>query len=209
VFDVQSWLSTGGIALLAAIVFAESGLLVGFFLPGDSLLFVAGFLTSGAGHHVLPALPWTIAVVVVAAVVGDQIGYTIGHRVGPALFHRPRSRLFNAANVERAQSFFERKGPRAIVLARFVPVVRTFTPVVAGVAGMDRRRFLVWNILGAALWGAGVVTLGHYVGDVKAIEHNIDYAAVVIVVASLVPVAIEFLRERRARQGEQAPTSAR
>jgi membrane-associated protein len=197
VIDVQHWLSTGGIALLAAIVFAESGLLIGFFLPGDSLLFVAGFLTSGAGHHVLPSLPWTVAVVVVAAVLGDQVGYTIGHRVGPALFQRPTSRFFNPANAERAQAFFERRGPRAVVLARFVPVVRTFTPVVAGVGRMDRRTFLIWNILGAALWGIGVTTLGNTLGDVKVIERNIDDAAVLIVVVSVIPVALEYRRGRR------------
>ena len=196
--DVESWLRAGGIALLGAIVFAESGLLIGFFLPGDSLLFVAGFLSSPAGGRLLPPLPVVAAVAVVAAIAGDQVGYLIGRRAGPALFRRPERRLFNPANAVRARAFFERHGARAIVLARFVPIVRTFTPVVAGVGEMPYRTFVTFNVIGGALWGAGVVTLGHVLGRVGWIERNLEVAAVVVVALSLLPIVVEHLRARRA-----------
>jgi membrane-associated protein len=195
--DVESWLMTGGVALLAAIVFAESGLLIGFFLPGDSLLFVAGFLSSSAGGHVLPALPVTASAVFVAAALGDQVGYLIGRQLGPSLFTRERSKLFNPANAARAADFFERRGSRAIVLARFVPIVRTFVPVVAGVGNMSYRRFVAYNLIGAAVWGAGITTLGYVLGEIAVVKNNFEYATIVIVALSLVPVAIEYRRSRR------------
>ena len=197
VIDIESWLSTGGLALLAAIVFAETGLLIGFFLPGDSLLFMAGFLASEAGGHVLPSLPITALVVFISAVLGDQVGYLIGLRIGPSLFSRPGSRLFNPMNAVRAQAFFDRRGPSALVLARFVPIVRTFVPVIAGVGRMRYRTFLTYNVIGAAIWGIGVTTLGYFLGEVDFVKHNLELAAVVIVAISLIPVAIEFLRARR------------
>lgn len=196
--DVERWLATGGVAILAAVVFAESGLLIGFFLPGDTLLFVAGFLSSNAGGHVLPALPVTAGVAFVAAAAGDQVGFLIGRRVGPGLFKRPQSRLFNPTNVIRAQSFFDRRGPSAVVVARFIPVVRTFTPIVAGIGNMRYRTFLAYNLIGAALWGVGVTTLGYYLGEIQLIKDNLDYAAIVILVVSLTPIALEYRRHRRA-----------
>jgi membrane-associated protein len=195
--DVQGWLAAGGLAVLAAVVFAESGLLVGFFLPGDTLLFIAGFLSSSAGGNVLPPLPVTATVVFLAAAAGDQVGYLIGRRFGPSLFQRPRSRLFNPANVVGARAFFEHRGPSAVVIARFIPVVRRFTPIVAGVAAMRYRRFVAYNLLGAALWGVGVTTLGYYLGEIQFIKNNLDYAAIAILVVSLMPVAVEFARHRR------------
>ncbi len=195
--DVESWLSTGGLVLLAAMVFAETGLLIGFFLPGDSLLFIAGFLSSSTGGHVLPPLPVTALVVFIAAVVGDQVGYLFGLRVGPSLFSRPERRFFNPANALRAQAFFDRRGPSAIVLARFVPIVRTFVPVIAGVGRMRYRTFLTFNLIGAALWGVGVTTLGYFLGEVDIVKHNLELAAVVIVAVSLIPVAFEYSRSRR------------
>lgn len=198
-FDIEGWLESGGVLLLAAIVFAESGLLVGFFLPGDSLLFIAGFLSSSAGGEVLPALPIVAAVTFVAAVAGDQVGYLFGRRMGPTLFDRDRSRLFNPANVQRAQDFFDRYGARTIVLARFVPVVRTFAPIVAGVGKMHYRTFVTFNLIGGLLWGVGITTLGHYLGEISWIENNIEIALVAIVVVSVLPMAIEILKHRRAR----------
>ncbi|MDP9464229.1 MAG: VTT domain-containing protein [Actinomycetota bacterium] len=197
-FDIEKWLEKGGLALAAAIVFAESGLLVGFFLPGDSLLFIAGFLSSAAGGNLLPALPITAGVIFVAAVAGDQGGYLFGRKVGPALFDRPKSRLFNPPNLAKAHSFFERRGPFAIVLARFVPIVRTFTPIVAGVAEMRYRTFVTYNVVGGFLWGIGITTLGYFLGEIDVVKDNLEIAAVVIVALSLLPVAIEFIRHRRA-----------
>ncbi len=198
--DIEGWLKAGGLAVLALIVFAETGLLVGFFLPGDSLLFVAGFLASAAGKHTLPPLPITASVVFMSAALGDQVGYLIGRRIGPTLFNRERSRLFNPANVVRAEDFFARRGPRALVLARFVPIVRTFVPVVAGVGSMHYRTFVTYNLIGAALWGVGVTTLGYYLGEVQIVKDNLEYAAIVIVAISLVPVALEIHRSRQAAQ---------
>ena len=172
-------------------VFAESGLLIGFFQPGDSLLFIAGFLTSTAGY-VLPLLAITAAVAFVAAAAGDQVGYLIGHRLGPALFNRPRSRLFNPDNISRTRGFFQRRGAKAVVLARFVPVVRIFTPVIAGVRDMHYRTFIACNLIGAAGWGIGVKTFGSFLGHSTIIKNNLDYAAIVVVALSLIPVALEY-----------------
>jgi membrane-associated protein len=190
-------LDKGGLALLSLIVFAESGLLVGFFLPGDSLLFVAGFLSSDAGDHKLPALPFVVLCVVAAAIVGDQVGYLFGRKVGPALFTRPDSRLFKQQNVVKAQAFFDKYGTKTIVLARFVPIVRTFAPFVAGVGQMKYRTFVKFNVLGGVLWGAGITTLGYFLGEVDFIKNNIEIAIVAIVAVSLLPVAIEMLRHRK------------
>ena len=189
--DVESWLKAGGVLLLALIVFAESGLMLGFFLPGDSLLFVAGFLSSAAGGHTLSPLPVTALVAFIAAALGDQVGYLIGRRLGPAVFARDRSRLFNPANARRAEEFFAKRGPRAIVLARFVPIVRTFVPVVAGVGSMHYRTFVTYNLIGAALWGIGVTTLGYFLGEIEVVKNSLEYAAGSIVAISLLPLALE------------------
>jgi membrane-associated protein len=196
-FNVESWLKSGGIFLLAAIVFAESGLFIGFFLPGDTLLFIAGFLSSEAGGNILPALPITAGVVFLAAVAGDQVGYLFGRRVGPELFDRPQSRLFKPSHVVRAHEFFEEKGSKAIVIARFVPIVRTFTPIVAGVAKMNYRTFITYNLIGGALWGIGVTTLGYFLGEIEFIKNNLEYAAIVIFFVSVAPVLLEIRKARR------------
>ena len=196
-FNIESWLTSGGLLLLAAIVFAESGLFVGFFLPGDSLLFIAGFFTADAGAHRLPALPITALVAAVAAIAGDQVGYLFGRKVGPSLFHRPESRFFKPAHVERAHAFLEHHGSKTIVMARFVPVVRTFAPIVAGVGHMRYRTFVMFNVIGGLLWGIGVTTLGHFLGEVKWVKNNIELASVGIIVVSLIPVVLEFVKHRR------------
>jgi membrane-associated protein len=197
-FNVESWLESGGLALLGAIVFAESGLLVGFFLPGDSLLFISGFLASSAGSNVLPPLPWVALVTVLCAIAGDQVGYWFGQRVGPAIFDRPKSRIFNPANVTKAHAFLEKHGPKTIVLARFVPIVRTFAPIVAGVGNMRYRTFVVYNVIGGLVWGAGITTIGYFLGEVDAVKNNIEIASVAIVGLSLLPVILEFVKHRRA-----------
>ena len=197
--DVESILASGGLLVLGAIVFAESGLLIGFFLPGDSLLFIAGFLASDAGGRVLPPLPWVILVSASMAIVGDQVGYLFGRRVGPALFARPKSRLFDPAHVDKAHHFLDRHGAKTIVLARFVPIVRTFAPVVAGVGGMDYRTFVRFNVVGGLLWGAGLPLLGFFLGQIGFVKQNIEAAIIVIVLVSLLPMIIEFVRHRRGR----------
>lgn len=196
-FNIEQWLKSGGLLLLAVIVFTESGLLVGFFLPGDSLLFIAGFLASEAGGRVLPPLPLVAGVTVIAAIAGDQVGYWIGRRIGPVLFDRPKSRLFNPQHVDRAHRFFDRYGAKTIVIARFVPIVRTFAPIVAGIGTMNYRIFVLYNILGGILWGAGVTTLGYYLGEIDAVKNNIEIAILVIVLVSLLPILFELIRHRR------------
>jgi membrane-associated protein len=198
----NDWIKTGGWIALAAIVFAESGLLIGFFLPGDSLLFFAGFLASGAayeqfGEHYMPSLPIVAGVCALAAIAGDQVGYFIGNKFGPTLFDRPQSRLFNPANVAKAEAFFAKHGSKTIVLARFVPIVRTFVPTVAGVSNMHYRTFVVFNIIGGVLWGAGITTLGYFLGEIDVVKNNIEIAAIVIVAVSVLPIAIEFVKHRR------------
>jgi len=194
----DDWIRKGGLLVLALIVFAETGLLVGFFLPGDSLLFFAGFLASAAGGRVLPGgLPVVAVVAFLAAVVGDQVGYLIGRRVGPSVFTRPRSRVFDPDNVFGAQLFFDRHGSKTIILARFVPVVRTFTPVIAGVGRMKYRTFVSFNLIGGFIWAVGVTTLGFYLGNVAFIKNNIELVAVLIVAISVAPMAIEYWRHRR------------
>ena len=190
----------GGLALLALIVFAESGLLVGFFLPGDSLLFIAGFMTSASDH--LPPIGVVVVTVVVAAIAGDQVGYIFGRRVGASLAMRPRTRLFDPRNVARAEDFFARHGPKTIVLARFVPIVRTFAPIVAGISSMRYRTFVTYNVIGGILWGGGLTLAGYFLGDIEVVRENIEIAAVLIVALSLVPMAIEIWRHRRRSRAE-------
>jgi membrane-associated protein len=181
---------------LLVIVFAESGLLIGFFLPGDSLLFTAGVFASRGDLN--------IAVITVgcfvAAVVGDQVGYTIGQHMGPRIFRREDSRFFKQEYVHRTKEFFEKHGPKTIVIARFVPIVRTFAPVLAGVGEMRRRRFLAYNVVGALLWAVGVTLAGFLLGE--AIGEDIDKYLLpiigLIVFISILPPLIEMRRHRRA-----------
>ena len=190
---------------LFLIIFAETGLLIGFFLPGDSLLFTAGILASQGNLN--------IAVIALgcflAAVIGDQVGYTIGHRAGPALFRRPDSRIFKQKYVDRTKEFFEKHGPKTILLARFVPIVRTFAPVLAGVGEMNRRTFTTYNIIGGFVWGVGVTVAGYILGE--AIGEDIDKYLLpiiaVIIVLSILPPVIEMLRERRRNRAAGADSA--
>lgn len=203
-FNIEQWLSSGGLAVLAGIVFAESGLLIGFFLPGDSLLFIAGFLSSNAGGNVLPALPIVALVTTIAAIVGDQVGYLFGKSIGTSLFDRPKSRLFNPQHVVRAHGFFEKYGAKTIVLARFVPIVRTFAPIVAGIGTMKYRTFVIYNIAGGVLWGVGVTSLGYFLGEIDAVKNNIEIAILVIVFVSILPMLFEVVRHRRSTTNSSA-----
>ncbi|MGW4889120.1 DedA family protein [Streptomyces murinus] len=192
--DPNYLLDTYSIWGLLLIVFAESGLLIGFFLPGDSLLFTCGLLITS---HQLDFPLWgAIALICVAAILGDQAGYMFGKKVGPSLFNRPDSRLFKQENVVKAHEFFEKYGPKSLILARFVPVVRTFTPIIAGVSGMRYRSFLIFNVIGGTLWGAGVTLLGSWLGNIALVKNNIEAILILIVLVSVVPIAIEYLRAR-------------
>ncbi|MFD6549119.1 DedA family protein [Streptomyces sp. NPDC058398] len=192
--DPNTLLDNFGIWGLLLVVFAESGLLIGFFLPGDSLLFTCGLLiaTDAMDFPLWAAIP----LICLAAVLGDQAGYLFGKKVGPSLFTRPDSRLFKQENVVKANEFFEKYGPKSLVLARFVPIVRTFTPIIAGVSGMRYRPFLTFNIIGGVLWGAGVTLLGSWLGKIELVNKHIELILILIVLVSVVPIMIEFLRAR-------------
>jgi membrane-associated protein len=204
VFDPKHLIDTVGLAGIFLIVFAESGLLVGFFLPGDSLLFTAGFFASHPSS-VPDSLHLSLAPLLVglwiAAVAGDQLGYWFGRRVGPTLFARPDSRFFKQENLRKAEDFFERNGSKTIVLARFVPIVRTFTPIVAGTSKMPYRTYLTFDVIGGSLWTIGITLLGYFLGQVDAIANHIELAVLALVAISLTPVAFELLRHRRQRAG--------
>ena len=194
--DPQKLLSSFGTLGLIAIIFAESGLLIGFFLPGDSLLVTAGLLAS-AGKLNLPVI---LVGCFVAAVTGDQVGYAFGKRVGPSLFRRPDSRLFKQQHVLRANQFFEEHGPKTIVLARFVPVVRTFAPILAGVGTMRYRTFLMYNIIGGLLWAVGITLIGYFLGDAIGPDEIDKYLLpiiAVVIVLSLIPPFLEYRKHKR------------
>ena len=208
--DPQNLISSlGPWALLgvAIVVFAECGLLLGFFLPGDSLLFVAGLaVTTG-----LIATPlWLVCVVlVVAAFAGNVCGYYAGRAAGPAIFDKRDSRLFKRENVDRTQRFFDKYGNRAILLGRFVPIVRTFITVMAGVGRMAARRFLIFSAVGAVLWAAGVTLLGAVLGRFDVVKSNIEIILVLVVLISLIPIGVEVLQARRAAKRPAVPLARR
>lgn len=188
---------------LLVIVFVESGLMFGFFLPGDSLLFTAGLLS--ATTDLLPDI-WVLVVLIpIAAIAGDQCGYWIGRKFGTPLFNRPDSRFFKREFVDQTAAFFERHGARAIILARFVPIVRAFVPVMAGTSRMDYRTFLFFDIIGGILWGAGVVTLGYFLGQIDFVEKYIEFILIGVVVVSVVPIALELNKARRSAETHQKP----
>jgi membrane-associated protein len=192
--DPTQLINTFGLIGIMAILFAECGLLVGVFLPGDSLLFTAGLLAAGG----LVAPLWVLLLLLpVAAIAGNLVGWWIGRKAGPAVFERPDSRLLKAQYVQRAESFFERNGARAVLLARFVPVVRTFSSVMAGAARMDFRRFALYSVIGGVLWAAGVTLLGYWLGQVAVVHDHVELFILGVVVLSLVPIAIEVVRNRR------------
>ncbi|MEY9993241.1 membrane-associated protein [Streptomyces sp. V4I8] len=189
------------------IVFAESGLFA--FLPGDSLLFTAGLFVA-EGNYITQPLWLVCTLIVLAAVIGDQVGYMIGKFFGPKLFNRPNSKLFKQENLEKAHEFMEKYGPKAIVLARFVPIVRTFAPIVAGAGRMRYATFLTYNVIGGIAWGTGVTLAGYWLGQIKFIKTNVEAILILIVFVSVVPIIIEFLRERakKKRAAAQSPAQA-
>jgi membrane-associated protein len=198
-------IETFGTIGILTIVFVESGLLVGFMLPGDSLLFTAGLLSATG---TLPDIWVLLLTVPIAAIAGDQVGYLIGRKAGPSVFSRPDSRFFRPEYVEKAHEFFERYGARTVVIARFVPIVRTLTPVMAGVSRMRYRTFVAYNVVGGVAWGVGVTSLGYFLGQVDFVHDNVEPIILGIVALSVVPIAVELLRARRSRPGTVPPAVA-
>jgi membrane-associated protein len=191
--DLIRW---GGYVLLVAIVFTETGLLVGFFLPGDSLLITAGLVAAAGGLDIW----WLNLTLCVAAILGDSVGYAIGARLGPRLFTRERSILFNPRHIERTRQFYARHGAKTIVIARFVPIIRTFAPVVAGVGQMAYRRFLFYNVAGGVGWVVSMTWAGYLLGQVLPdLDQYIHIVVAIVIVLSVIPIVIEIARERRKR----------
>ena len=187
---------TGGIILVGTVIFAESGLLIGFFLPGDSLLFTAGFLASQnlLDIHILAAVCF------VAAIAGDSVGYAFGKRVGPRLLKRPDGVIFKKKYISQAESFYEEHGKKTIILARFTPVVRTFAPIVAGLGSMHYRTFLFYNVIGAALWTLGLTYAGFYLGRaIPGVASYLEPVILLVVFVSLIPALYHFLKESENR----------
>lgn len=204
---MEDFLISIGYLGIFAIIFAESGLLIGFFLPGDSLLFTAGFLASPAAAELFGREVFSLPVLAIgcfiAAVAGDSVGYAFGHRVGPMIFKKEDSLLFNKKNVYRAQAFYERHGGKAIVLARFVPIVRTFAPIVAGVGNMQYRRFVFFNVFGGLLWAVGVTVAGYFLAAVIGPENVDKYLLPIIaliILISVAPAAYHVLKEQENRE---------
>ena len=194
VYDIEGIVRWGGLFMLTVIIFAETGLLIGFFLPGDSLLVTAGLLASpsrglmniGAMATVLP----------IAAIVGNSLGYYVGRAAGPRLFTREDSLLFNKKHLYRAHEFYERHGGKTLVLARFMPVIRTFVPVVAGMAEMNFRAFTLYNIVGGYLWILSMIFLGYFIGDIPWVRQNVEKVILLVIFLSILPAIIEYIRSR-------------
>src|SRR3989344_1335787 len=193
-FDLPQLIQTSGYIGLFLIIFAESGILIGLFLPGDSLLFTAGFLASQGYLHIAILLP----VFFLAAFTGDSVGYYIGYKVGPRVFRREKSFWFHPENVEKTRQFFEKHGKKAIVIARFLPIIRTFIPVMAGVGEMKNEIFVFYNALGAVIWAVGLTLLGYLFGQtVPNADKYILPIILLIVVVSVAPTIWQYLKQRR------------
>jgi len=184
--------------VVLAIIFAECGLLVGFFFPGDSLLFITGLFIA---QDYISINIWLAALLLaIAALAGNATGYWIGHKAGPAMFRKPDSKLFRTEYVDKTNAFFEKYGARAIVMARFVPIVRTFITAIAGVGRMPFGRFFLFSAIGAVLWAGGVTILGYFLGNVEFIKSHIDLILILIILISIFPMVIEWVRHRRSSQ---------
>ena len=188
-----SWL---GYAFMCAVVFSETGLLLGFFLPGDSFLFTVG-VVAGAGRHNIFLIQ---GLLLCAAVIGNGTGYLLGRKTGPAIFDRPDSRLFKREHLLRTHAFYEKHGGKTIIYAQFVPIVRTFAPFVAGVANMRYTRFAAFNVIGAVLWILSMTTLGYTLGGVELVRRHFEKVVILIIAVSVMPMIVHYLKERRAKE---------
>ena len=192
---LRTLITTGGIPILCLIIFAETGLLIGFFLPGDTLLLMTGMLSKG-GYIELDFVP-LCAILSVAAILGDAIGYYIGKKAGQKLYERPDSRMFKREHLLKTKAFYEKYGGVTIIIARFVPIVRTFAPTVAGTVGMEYKKFAVFNILGGILWITSGVAVGYFLADIPGVEHYMHLAILGVVGLSLLLPIVQWLRTRK------------
>ena len=197
IIDLPVFIQSIGYAGIAAVTFAESGLLIGFFLPGDSLLFTSGFIASQG----LLDIKLLIPLLFIAAVLGDSVGYSFGFRMGPKIFKKQDSIFFHQDNIKRAEAFFAKYGSKTIIMARFLPVIRTFAPIMAGVGRMHYRTFLTFNIIGALLWAVGLQLIGYFLG--RVVPHADRYVLPIVLLIlffSILPQAIHFMRDAELRR---------
>ena len=198
--DVENLVRVGGLTAMTAIIFAETGLMIGFFLPGDSLLVTAGVFAAMGQLNI-----WAVnGLLIVAAIVGDTVGYWFGRRVGPALFTRPKSLLFNPDHLRRAHDFYEKHGGKTIIIARFMPIIRTFAPIVAGMGAMEYRRFLSFNVFGGLFWVISMTGIGYFLGQIPGVRDHIEVVILVVVFLSILPGIIAFARERLKKKKSRA-----
>jgi len=193
--NILNWLGPWALVGVAFIIFAECGLLIGFFLPGDSLLFLTGLFV--AQNFIEQSIWLVVIVLTLMAVIGNLVGYWIGYAVGPKLFDKPDSKIFKQEYVEKTHAFFEKYGARAIILARFVPIVRTFITAIAGAAKMDFRKYALYSTIGGVIWAAGITLAGYYLGNFPIVKENITIVLLLVVFISIVPIVIEYIKHRR------------
>ena len=197
----QSIIHYGGLALLLFIVFAETGLFFGFFLPGDSLLFVAGLMCGTPIFDV--NIYMLLTSVIIAGILGNFVGYYFGKKTGPVLFRRDDSFFFKKKHVKAAEEFYNRYGGTAIVLGRFIPIIRTFVPIMAGVVNLDFKKFVVYNILGCIAWVVSMVLSGYFLGRLfPSLQHNLEYIVITIILVSMIPVVLTYIKENRRSKAE-------
>ncbi len=191
----SQWLGTGGVFLITAIIFAETGLLFGFFLPGDSLLITSGVLANPTNpHYVMGLSIWTLQIcLTVAAIVGDQVGYFLGFKTGDLVYHRPDGVFFKKKHLERAHDFYVKYGVAAIIACRFVPILRTFVPFIAGVAKMPYKKYIAWDCLGGTLWITSMIWIGYFLGQTE-LANRLDKVVVIVVCVSVLPMVAGGLR---------------
>lgn len=203
-FDVAHIIESGGLLLIGFIIFAESGLLVGFFLPGDTLLFPAGFF---AAQGKLP-LVWLLIVVIAAAIAGYEVGYQIGQRFGKRLFKKEEGIIFRQEYLKRSEVFYEKHGGKTVLLSRFIPIIRTFVPVVAGIGDMSRKRFIFFNVIGAAVWTTSVVLLGYWLGSkIPNIDHYLLPVILLVMILSFGPSVYHIVGDKKTRAKIRAKLS--
>ena len=209
-FDLVQFAQTAGplaaLITVAAIIFAENGLLIGFFFPGDSVLFTLGFLVQGTNSFKLDLnIHLVVIVLFLAAVIGANVGYMFGRKLGPRLFKKPNSLLFHQDNVQKAQDFYDKYGGKTIIIARFIPVVRTFVPLIAGIAKMEYKTFMIFNVIGGLLWAAGITYLGFFLGKLlQSLGIDVDSILLpiiaLILIVSVAPALYHLLKDKRQRQ---------
>jgi len=198
--DPQSIIAYGGLALLLFVVFAETGLLIGFFLPGDSLIFISGMICVSKPELLGVNLPVLILLLCSAAIVGNIVGYWFGYKVGPPLFERKDSLIFKKRYLEVTRKFYDKNGGKTLIIGRFLPIIRTFAPILAGVVKIEFKKFMLYNVIGAVAWIGTLCSIGYYLGTYPWVQNNIGYIVIGLIIITTIPVLTTFLRERKSKQ---------